>query len=911
MATTTLLEAQFDKGLRGTAADQLATVSTLSHMVQEYPIPTFINSLLVRLADAFETGSLDLRVAAARALGQCGPHLKLAFSSAEISKRILKVSHSNDPSARETVLDVLAELAPLLSTSNTVHHLIRESLSTTDEGEFRAACHALKSFSSISQSFAESIVLQVGKILEEDEATEPRKVLLCSVFSTMSATAIVVEQVFGIADLILRRSISDEYFHSFLNSTTSLCIEIRYSIPKQVDLLLDLLNPKEKDAVPPSNTRRLIILKELNRLSSFTSVWSEAQVRTFLESLQPKMTSQALIEFFDATTSLVKNSSYENLRVLKDLILSNTGFGSHADPEVSVRFVFFASQVVCSPRAFEVDSSDYIETTMTAFTVVVVNACTNGKLRNRLASRLFRAIGDLLLAFPYTQYSFSPMIISAVFSGFGSEITDSNNQKERLDLLCRLIDSDKLYIGEIHKWACKVMKEKRKLFNAYSSQFSYLCLAVGTSLPAECSVVFYPGNSISIYETARSAFRNGHWKHVASPNLASIDVINMPQFERNWITALKEIGNSQLTEMGLDELESQQSHLISALSALKIGKSDPKFGAILRFPIGMVSAMLSSSYAHFHLLSVLRPFQTVLSGALQPNKFFNPVMAKRFITALSSCESSLNEAFVEWTSLVRASFCADPTSFDLITLYYLRVSVLQTAVRVILKKQSADTIIQIPQLSNSRTCSLFQKERLQWVIDRIRNLRYDFEPNINIVNNLYTIVEQLAIIPYMLPRFFFQQFYHVDFKISTTPQSEKERPVRVLQGDTIPIRVDGSLTSTHPFPIRSLIIFAEVTSLSSHSHNQVFREAVDLSENSHFAAQFLLNFKTTCDVRIRVEFIDQTSRKQWKADGGATISIAVKEKYPQMGHEYKRSGAQIPVDPRQMIRNTMFPSDMM
>ncbi|EGT44955.1 hypothetical protein CAEBREN_15421 [Caenorhabditis brenneri] len=853
MATTTLLEAQFDKGLRGTAADQLATVSTLSHMVQEYPIPTFINSLLVRLADAFETGSLDLRVAAARALGQCGPHLKLAFSSAEISKRILKVSHSNDPSARETVLDVLAELAPLLSTSNTVHHLIRESLSTTDEGEFRAACHALKSFSSISQSFAESIVLQVGKILEEDEATEPRK----------------------------------------------------------VDLLLDLLNPKEKDAVPPSNTRRLIILKELNRLSSFTSVWSEAQVRTFLESLQPKMTSQALIEFFDATTSLVKNSSYENLRVLKDLILSNTGFGSHADPEVSVRFVFFASQVVCSPRAFEVDSSDYIETTMTAFTVVVVNACTNGKLRNRLASRLFRAIGDLLLAFPYTQYSFSPMIISAVFSGFESEITDSNNQKERLDLLCRLIDSDKLYIGEVHKWACKVMKEKRKLFNAYSSQFSYLCLAVGTSLPAECSVIFYPGNSISIYETARSAFRNGHWKHVASPNLASIDVINMPQFERNWITALKEIGNSQLTEMGLDELESQQSHLISALSALKIGKSDPKFGAILRFPIGMVSAMLSSSYAHFHLLSVLRPFQTVLSGALQPNKFFNPVMAKRFITALSSCESSLNEAFVEWTSLVRASFCADPTSFDLITLYYLRVSVLQTAVRVILKKQSADTIIQIPQLSNSRTCSLFQKERLQWVIDRIRNLRYDFEPNINIVNNLYTIVEQLAIIPYMLPRFFFQQFYHVDFKISTTPQSEKERPVRVLQGDTIPIRVDGSLTSTHPFPIRSLIIFAEVTSLSSHSHNQVFREAVDLSENSHFAAQFLLNFKTTCDVRIRVEFIDQTSRKQWKADGGATISIAVKEKYPQMGHEYKRSGAQIPVDPRQMIRNTMFPSDMM
>lgn len=175
-----------------------------------------------------------MRIAIARALGQCGSHLTLAFSSAEIFRRILTVSHSNDPNARENVLDVLAVLSPLLPESNQSHHLIRESLSTTHEGEFRATCNALKAFASISHSFAESIVLQIGKILEEDDASEPRKIQLCTAFSTMSATAQVVEQVFSVADTILHRTITDDYFHAFLKSTTSLCIEIRYAISKQV-----------------------------------------------------------------------------------------------------------------------------------------------------------------------------------------------------------------------------------------------------------------------------------------------------------------------------------------------------------------------------------------------------------------------------------------------------------------------------------------------------------------------------------------------------------------------------------------------------------------------------------------------------------------------------------------------------
>lgn len=364
------------------------------------------------------------------------------------------------------------------------------------------------------------------------------------------------------------------------------------------------------------------------------------------------MIDESLMDFFDATTSLVKNCPKENLLALKGLVISSTGYGSLANPEVTVRFVYFASQVVCSPRTFEDDTPEFINSTMTSLTVVVINTCACGRLKNRLANKvqklyriffpskllnfqLFRAIGDILLSFPYTDHSFSSMIISAVFSAFESIVSNDNNQKERLEMLCRLVDSEKLYIPEIHKWACKVMQEQVKLFSAYPSQFSYLCLAVGTSLPNDFPKVFYKDCQASMYGTARSAFRNGQWKHVASPNLASIDLSSLPEFERKWITALREIADSQLLEIEPDQLEKQQSHLSSALSALKSGKSNTRFGNDLRFPIGMVSAMLSSSYAHFHLLSVIRPFIFSLSGALQTNSFFNPVVAQRLLVAVS------------------------------------------------------------------------------------------------------------------------------------------------------------------------------------------------------------------------------------------------------------------------------------
>ncbi|CAI5442708.1 unnamed protein product [Caenorhabditis angaria] len=282
MAGANVILQNFDKGLRAHwPPEQLATIARLSRLFEENPVPTFVNSMLLRLADCFKDGTNDVRVSIARALGQCGSQLTLAFSSAEIFRRILVVSHSNDPNAREATLDVLSAIAPIFPESGQAHHIICESMNTSHDGEFRAACSAMKSFAQLSSMFSEDIVLRIGKLLEDSAICERRKIEICKVFSTMCANATTMDYVFDIVDNIINRNISDSLLSEFLEATTSLCIEIRYAIPKQIDNLLNILLPIKEDCSSAARIRMLIILRELKRLAEYSNIWKEEQVETF------------------------------------------------------------------------------------------------------------------------------------------------------------------------------------------------------------------------------------------------------------------------------------------------------------------------------------------------------------------------------------------------------------------------------------------------------------------------------------------------------------------------------------------------------------------------------------------------------------------------------------------------------
>lgn len=53
-------------------------------------------------------------------MGECSTELRLVFSNDEVARRVLKVSHSNDPFARSLTLQILAKLASVVAENKQV-----------------------------------------------------------------------------------------------------------------------------------------------------------------------------------------------------------------------------------------------------------------------------------------------------------------------------------------------------------------------------------------------------------------------------------------------------------------------------------------------------------------------------------------------------------------------------------------------------------------------------------------------------------------------------------------------------------------------------------------------------------------------------------------------------------------------
>lgn len=61
-----------------------------------------------------------VRLRIVRTVKECGSNIRVAFSSDEIVRRIMKVSHSNDYKARSLTLLFLAALAPIVHNNKKV-----------------------------------------------------------------------------------------------------------------------------------------------------------------------------------------------------------------------------------------------------------------------------------------------------------------------------------------------------------------------------------------------------------------------------------------------------------------------------------------------------------------------------------------------------------------------------------------------------------------------------------------------------------------------------------------------------------------------------------------------------------------------------------------------------------------------
>ena len=127
---------------------------------------------------------------------RCEIHLDKIISLDEICRRILIVSHSNDPLARSLTLRILGCMAPVLSDRKQIHHLISNSLDSDDSNELQSAIAALRRFAKFSNDFSRGIFDKVAGMLIGLETPSSTRLQLVHVFRYMHSDFETAQKVF-------------------------------------------------------------------------------------------------------------------------------------------------------------------------------------------------------------------------------------------------------------------------------------------------------------------------------------------------------------------------------------------------------------------------------------------------------------------------------------------------------------------------------------------------------------------------------------------------------------------------------------------------------------------------------------------------------------------------------------------
>uniref|UniRef100_A0A914RDQ7 Integrator complex subunit 7 n=1 Tax=Parascaris equorum TaxID=6256 RepID=A0A914RDQ7_PAREQ len=92
----------------------------LKALMRETPIPYFINATVLRLLEVFRHNDSALRRFIVQIMGECSDELRVVYSKAEIIRRLMRISYSNDSLTRAFNLRLLATLSAVISDNKRV-----------------------------------------------------------------------------------------------------------------------------------------------------------------------------------------------------------------------------------------------------------------------------------------------------------------------------------------------------------------------------------------------------------------------------------------------------------------------------------------------------------------------------------------------------------------------------------------------------------------------------------------------------------------------------------------------------------------------------------------------------------------------------------------------------------------------
>ncbi|PAV80522.1 hypothetical protein WR25_25191 [Diploscapter pachys] len=839
--TTNVHLQNFDKGLKARSlGEQLATLSLTASLLEDHPIPMFVNAVVMRLAEAFRDGSNALRQQVVRAITECCAQLSLVFSGNEILKRVIHVSHSNDPDARRLTLEMLRGLAPIVSEDKRAHHLILQSLNSSYEPEFRSAARAMAGFTAISSEFSETVMPAVSTLLLSPSNSYQRKAELINIFASMKASMGTVQKVFSLAQMMLDTCENPWLVTLIIQSTTALAEATRYTVPQQISILLSACQSKSIDTWIPC-------LQNLQVLTKHAHLWTDEQIKTLfqLQSHFENGSDFVHATFLDILISFSRHARPVQLTYIADNLEQFGGQCSLTSTADRIRFLELCCLIfIAHPSKMTLPSH------ITMGYVGVLDA----EYSTCMAKRLMRSIYLFL-----THPSAPPEDMTTLLTSLISLDPSFPHLPLLIEMFAALVNQLPSTSQSLQEWAQYILQEKYK--SRHHSALCFIVLAPFAPIPSP--LPFCPANGYDSYSIARTALRNGHWRNVAKKYLANISLNKLSIECRAWVEGLHCLAASQIEQFTVEELQNQIEQLENAHSVFQKTAGSQSHSPFF-FPMRLVDCLLQQSLG----------YETILSG-------FNTVMwyvdeqasTIQIKQILHDSEQYLSRSNQIWADLCNSAFGSDAASLHWMSLQHAASSLILNFIKNWMGKISTSSSLSslVPTKENVAAQQL--RGLIAWIKPQLDGICAGPMNEANVRRSI-DILNRLATHPICLPKWFFQQKRVVEIKLFVSKISASGDLQVPSSAQPMPLQVDGSIhVADSAIQIHSLIITAKIQPMRHNEERTYQQRTVEPTERNLFSAQFMFQFKQSCYVELSVEFIDESSRRKWKSP--STLSFRV------------------------------------
>ncbi|GBG60927.1 hypothetical protein CBR_g16049 [Chara braunii] len=314
-----------DRGLRsskpGSQAEAIARVgprllkwnaalsgTTIGEGKASVPAPdiSLVNAVILRLADAFRTGSNHTRLNILRVfmmqyreglkeeerlrsrqsrgskpgpVGQAGrDRVRRRYGGilapgrllnpAQVLKRVKAAISSSDPVARALTLRMIGCLTPVGAENLDIHRVVLGSLQSPDPLEVRAAIFTVCRFCEFSPAFARSAFAPVADLLESMTTAADIRTRAVGILGRMGLSPNIALMAHQLGERLLLKYPTTEMVISTIASLTSLAANSTVTVERQVLLLLSLIHEDPRVAVRTSALHSLCALvSKANRVA--------------------------------------------------------------------------------------------------------------------------------------------------------------------------------------------------------------------------------------------------------------------------------------------------------------------------------------------------------------------------------------------------------------------------------------------------------------------------------------------------------------------------------------------------------------------------------------------------------------------------------------------------------------------